>query len=113
VHSRQGRETLLPPEEARTPAAQIPEWTLTDKSLERDFTFKDFRQAIAFVNRIADVAESENHHPDITIAYNKVHLTLSTHNIGGLSRNDFIVAAKIDKVATQPPNRALSLVDIQ
>jgi len=70
------------------------------KSLERDFPFKDFLEAIAFINRIADVAESENHHPYITISYNKVHLTLSTHKIGGWSRNDFILAAKIDKVAS-------------
>jgi len=91
-------EPPLPPEEAHALHAQIPEWTLKNQSLERDFTFKDFREAIAFVNRVADVAEGENHHPDIKISYNKVHLTLSTHKIGGLSRNDLILAAKIDRV---------------
>jgi 4a-hydroxytetrahydrobiopterin dehydratase len=77
---------------------EVPEWTVKEKSLERDFVFKNFREAIAFVNRVADAAESEGHHPDITISYNKVHLSLSTHKIGGLSRNDFILATKIDKV---------------
>lgn len=53
---------------------------------------------MAFVNRVAAVAEEQRHHPDIRISYNKVRLTLSTHKIGGLSRNDFILAAKIDRL---------------
>ena len=85
-------------EEARELASQAPGWSLTDTSLAREFTFQDFREAISFVNRVADIAEREGHHPDITIYYNKVRLSLSTHNIGGLSRNDFILAAKISKV---------------
>ena len=75
---------------------QIPEWTLREKSIEREFQFKDFKGSIAFVNKVADLAEKQNHHPDICIFYSKVKLVLSTHKIGGLSRNDFILAAKID-----------------
>ncbi|OGC84125.1 MAG: hypothetical protein A2W07_05165 [candidate division Zixibacteria bacterium RBG_16_43_9] len=75
---------------------QIPEWTLREKSIEREFQFKDFKGSIAFVNKVADLAERQNHHPDICIYYNKVKLVLSTNKIGGLSRNDFILAAKID-----------------
>jgi len=93
-----GGEPTISPEEARVLIPEVPDWMVEEKSLERDFKFKDFREAIAFVNRIADVAESEGHHPDIAISYNKVHLSLSTHKIGGLSRNDFILATKIDKV---------------
>lgn len=93
-----GGEPPLGPEEARALHIQVPEWTLHEKSLEREFTFKDFREAIAFINRVADIAEAEGHHPDISIFYNKVRLELSTHKIGGLSRNDFILAAKIDQV---------------
>ena len=85
-------------EESEELAKEIPQWTLKDKSIEREFTFKDFREAIGFVNKVADVAETQNHHPDICIYYNKVRLELSTHKIGGLSRNDFILAAKVDKL---------------
>src|SRR3989338_4102342 len=66
--------------------------------IQREFAFKNFKEAMAFVNKIAEIAESEGHHPDITIHYNKVLIELSTHAIGGLSENDFIVAAKIEGI---------------
>ena len=71
---------------------------IENKKIRRDFQFKDFKESIEFVKKVADIAESEGHHPDIYIFYNKVILELSTHAIGGLSDNDFIVAAKIDRV---------------
>ena len=84
---------------AKALSAQVPEWTLHATSIERTFRFVDFRAAIAFVNHVAELAEAEGHHPDINIDYNKVKLQLSTHKIGGLSENDFILAAKIDQTA--------------
>jgi len=70
------------------------------KKIVKTFEFKNFKEAISFVNKVADVAESEDHHPDIFIhAYKKVRLELSTHKIGGLHQNDFILAAKIDKLS--------------
>jgi len=84
--------------EAEELARQVRSWKLVDSRLEEDFAFKDFDETMQFVNRVAQVAQEENHHPDIEISYNKVHLTLSTHSIGGLSRNDFIVAAKIERL---------------
>ena len=84
--------------EAHELARQVPGWSLADGRLEEDFRFKDFDETMQFVDRVARVAQEEDHHPDIEISYNKVHLTLSTHTIGGLSRNDFIVAAKIDRL---------------
>lgn len=84
--------------EAEELARQVPSWKLVDSRLEEEFRFKDFGETMQFVNRVAQVAQEEDHHPDIEISYNKVHLTLSTHSIGGLSRNDFIVAAKIDRL---------------
>ena len=66
------------------------------KKISKEYKFADFIGAINFVERVADVAEEEGHHPDIHIFYNKVLLELWTHNIGGLSVNDFIVAAKVD-----------------
>src|SRR3989344_1157457 len=70
---------------------------VNDKLIEREFKFKDFKEALAFVNKVGAIAESEGHHPDINLhAYKKVLITLSTHAIKGLSENDFILAAKID-----------------
>lgn len=69
-----------------------------EHKLRRQFTFKTFKEAMEFVNKVADVAEGEAHHPDIYIFYNKVQLDLFTHAVGGLSENDFILAAKIDRL---------------
>lgn len=88
----------LSADEAQELARQVPDWKLRDDRLERDFKFADFDEAIEFVNEVARVASAADHHPDIQVSYNKVHLTLSTHKIGGLSRNDFIVAARLDEV---------------
>ena len=77
---------------------ETPEWMLKDNSIERVFKFKDFRESMDFVNRVAEIAEEQGHHPDIHINYNRVRLVLITHKIGGLSINDFIVAAKVDKL---------------
>lgn len=68
--------------------------------LEREFKFKNFKEAVAFVNKVAELAESEGHHPNIFLhSWNKVRLTLSTHAIGGLSENDFIMAAKVNGIS--------------
>jgi 4a-hydroxytetrahydrobiopterin dehydratase len=87
---------------------QVSGWTLTESEspnlkkfgigakISKEFKFKDFIGAINFVNNIAELAESEGHHPDIHIHYNKVLLELWTHAIDGLHVNDFILAAKID-----------------
>jgi 4a-hydroxytetrahydrobiopterin dehydratase len=97
-------ESWTPPklkEEAEKLLKEIPDWKLVDDKIlkiTRDFEFKDFKEAMAFINKVADLAESEGHHPDICIFYNKVTLTLTTHFIKGLSDNDFILAAKIDQL---------------
>ena len=77
---------------------QVPGWNLSGdaKKISKEYKFKDFIGAINFVNNVAEIAESEGHHPDIKINYNKVLLELWTHAIGGLSENDFIIAAKIN-----------------
>lgn len=66
--------------------------------LVKQYRFPDFRQALAFVNRVGEVAEQEGHHPDIELGWGRVKLTVWTHSIGGLSENDFILAAKADSV---------------
>ena len=71
-------------------------WSAQEDKLHKTFTFKDFVTAMAFLNRVAVVAESEAHHPDFAVHYNRVDFAIFTHAVGGLSDNDFILAAKID-----------------
>lgn len=78
---------------------EVPQWeVIKGKQISRTWLFKDFVQALKFVNSVGKLAEKEGHHPDVLISYNKVVLDLWTHSIGGLSENDFILAAKIDQV---------------
>ncbi len=74
----------------------IPLWRQEGIEIKRDFTFPDFKTALSFVDEIGELAEQEGHHPDITLSWGKVGVSLSTHAIGGLSENDFILASKID-----------------
>jgi 4a-hydroxytetrahydrobiopterin dehydratase len=93
-------------EEAERLLADVGEgWQLSDdgKALSRQIAFKDFRAAMAFLNRVAELAEEANHHPDFCLqGWNKVSLSLSTHSIGGLSRNDFSMATKLQALLTPP-----------
>lgn len=76
-----------------------PEWeVIEDKLLKRKFEFKNFKEAMEFVNKVADLAENENHHPDIKINYNKVAISFTTHSIGALSEKDFTMAAEVEKL---------------
>jgi 4a-hydroxytetrahydrobiopterin dehydratase len=72
--------------------------------IHKAYTFKDFRESMAFVNRVAAIAEEERHHPDLHISYRKVIIEIHTHAILGLSVNDFILAAKIDHMANKAPH---------
>jgi 4a-hydroxytetrahydrobiopterin dehydratase len=86
-------------EELRRFYGQLEGWTLiSEHHLEKEYRFKDFAEALAYVNRLGEVAEKEGHHPDIFLTWGKVKITLWTHSIGGLSENDFILAAKADAV---------------
>jgi 4a-hydroxytetrahydrobiopterin dehydratase len=80
--------------------ARMSRWSQRPDALERDFEFDDFAGAIAFVNRVADVAEEADHHPDILVhGWNKVRLTLTTHDSGGLTEKDHALARRIDGVS--------------
>jgi 4a-hydroxytetrahydrobiopterin dehydratase len=77
---------------------QLNGWSVQDdKKLTKAYTFPDFVQALAFVNRAGGIAEEEGHHPDLYLTWGKVGVELTTHAIGGLSENDFILAAKLDE----------------
>jgi 4a-hydroxytetrahydrobiopterin dehydratase len=75
-----------------------PDWQIETGELARTFQFETFRDAVAFVNRVADLAEEAGHHPDIDIRYNRVRLALISHDAGGLTTKDFAVAAGADKL---------------
>jgi 4a-hydroxytetrahydrobiopterin dehydratase len=77
-------------------APQVPLWTAADDRLRRRFVFSSFADAMRFVNAMAEVAESESHHPDFTVHYRQVDVEIWTHAVGGLTENDFVLAAKID-----------------
>ncbi len=95
-------ESGTPPlsaEEVNRLGFEIKDWQVADnKLIMKDFKFKNFKEALKFVNEVGEIAEKEGHHPDINLHnWNRVQITLSTHASKGLSENDFILAAKIDK----------------
>lgn len=86
-------------EEIKKFLTEIAGWSVSgDAKILREFKFKDFKASMAFINKVAELAEAEGHHPDIYISYNKVGLELFTHAVGGLTENDMILAAKINLI---------------
>ena len=81
-------------------AKQVPGWEVVDgHHIKKNFKFPDFKQALAFVNQVGEVAEQQGHHPDILLAWGKAEVTTYTHAINGLTESDFILAAKINQLA--------------
>ena len=80
-------------DEIKSALGALPDWNEVSGEIQRTFQFDDFLQSMAFVNRVAEAAESAQHHPDILVRYNKVTLTLSTHDAGGITQRDFDLAA--------------------
>ncbi|WYL99668.1 MAG: 4a-hydroxytetrahydrobiopterin dehydratase [Gloeotrichia echinulata DVL01] len=89
---------LLTEAEIQERAKSLSDWTVDGSAITITRTFKDFIQAIEFVNKLVEPAELAGHHPDIEISYNKVKITLTTHDAGGLTKNDFDVAATISQI---------------
>ena len=94
----EGGVPKLKPEEIEKFLQEISGWSLEGEKIKKTFQFKNFLKAMKFVNQMAEIAEQEGHHPDFTVHYNQVEVTIWTHAIGGLSENDFILAAKIDQL---------------
>ena len=86
--------------EVRRRVAELQGWTLGEKAISRQFVFRSFPDAIAFVTRLAFDAEGADHHPDILVSYKRVTLTYSTHSEGGLTTKDFDGAATADRLAS-------------
>jgi 4a-hydroxytetrahydrobiopterin dehydratase len=100
-HAKRGKVPKLSADELAAGLLEIPGWTLDGAGadgarLRRGIKFKDFVALMRFVNRMADLAEAENHHPDFAVHYNQLDLTLWTHDAGGLTENDLVLAAGID-----------------
>ncbi len=97
----EGTTPPLSGEEADKFLTQVFGWELAEGlKIKKEFKFKNFLSSMEFVNKVAGIAENEGHHPAIFINYNKVRITCATHAIGGLSENDFILAAKIDNLVS-------------
>jgi len=95
----EGGVEKLTPQQVEPLLAQVPNWQLSSvgNAIERKVTFRNFVSALAFINRVGEIAEEEQHHPDLHLTgYRHVKVEVMTHAIGGLSENDFILAAKID-----------------
>jgi 4a-hydroxytetrahydrobiopterin dehydratase len=89
----------IPKEEAAELSAEVPAWERDgNRTLRREFTFPDFKDAFGFVARAALIAEAEGHHPDIELGWGRAAFELTTHAASGLTRNDFVLAAKIDQL---------------
>ncbi|MGA2634501.1 MAG: 4a-hydroxytetrahydrobiopterin dehydratase [Terracidiphilus sp.] len=91
--------TVLSHDEITDHLSHRPHWSIESGELVRTFIFETFPEAIAFVNKVAEIAEESNHHPDIDIRYNRVRLALVSHDAGGITSKDFAVAAGADKVS--------------
>lgn len=80
---------------------QVPNWSIKNCSIYRCFDFSNYQETVAFVNAVANIAIEQDHHPDIQFSYKQCFISYSTHSVGGLSLNDFICAAKIDRLVKQ------------
>lgn len=90
----------LTEEQIRPLHNQVKDWEVVkNHHIEREFAFPDFKSALAFVNRVGEIAEEQGHHPDIALAWGKVGVSVWTHKIDGLTESDFILAAKIDRLS--------------
>jgi len=97
VVCRPGTPTL-PDQEAKRLLEQLDGWQVEGAVVARTVTFKDFMPGVRLVDRIAEVAEAEGHHPDLHLSYGSLRIELTTHAAGGVTENDFILAAKIDRL---------------
>lgn len=93
--------TKLSPEEIETALAKVSGWAQKDGNIGKKWTFDGFIESMTFVNRVAELAEEHDHHPDISIRFNTVALRLSTHDAGGLTRKDFQLASAIDNLDSE------------
>jgi 4a-hydroxytetrahydrobiopterin dehydratase len=90
--------TALSADDIQAHLALLPGWSLEDGEIAKTFKFKNYYETLAFVNALAWIAHRQDHHPDLSVHYNHCRVAFSTHAIGGISRNDFVCAAKIESL---------------
>ncbi len=102
-HPRNAETDGLKPEQVNQLLAQLPGWTAqkNNKSIVKNFTFDDFHRTLGFINAVGFMANGQDHHPDLEAGYGHCQITWSTHDVGGLSLNDFICAAKVERLLTK------------
>jgi 4a-hydroxytetrahydrobiopterin dehydratase len=95
---RKGKEHALPPTQVQELLAQLPGWQLAQdgKAIVKDFRFEDFHRTLGFINAVGFMANREDHHPDLEAGYGHCQVLWSTHDVGGLSLNDFVCAARVE-----------------
>jgi 4a-hydroxytetrahydrobiopterin dehydratase len=98
MHCRPGAARLTV-DELRTHLSTLTGWSLADNRIEKTFAFANYYETMAFVNAVAYVAHRQDHHPDLTVGYNRCTVALSTHDAGGVTLNDCICAAKVERLA--------------
>lgn len=86
---------LLTPAQIQSNLAALPDWTLEGTSIQLVLTFKNFIEAIEYINKLVEPTETAGHHPDLSISYNRVTISLTTHDAGGLTQQDFAMAKKL------------------
>ena len=95
-------QPAMAPAEIEAHLRQLPGWGATDGAIQRRFGFADYHRTMAFVNAVAWVAHSQDHHPDLALGYNHCTVRFNTHSVGGISINDFICAARVDALLNSP-----------
>ncbi|MEM7796664.1 MAG: 4a-hydroxytetrahydrobiopterin dehydratase [Cyanobacteria bacterium P01_C01_bin.118] len=90
---------VLSPSAIQSQLTSLPDWTLEGNSIQTILTFRDFIEAISFINKVVAPSEAAGHHPDITISYNRVTIRLTTHDAGGLTQKDFNLAKTLSQLA--------------
>ena len=89
---------LMSDADIRSALGALPGWARSEKAIQRTFTFDDFMGSVGFVNRLAELAEAENHHPDLAISWNEVTVTWTTHSEGGITDRDLAMASATDSL---------------
>lgn len=97
-HCTSASATLLTAQEATELLTALPGWAIESNTIRKSYRFPSYARTIGFINLVAWVAEAEDHHPDLTVGYGEVRVSFSTHHAGGLTRKDFICAARLDAV---------------
>ncbi|MDH5407765.1 MAG: 4a-hydroxytetrahydrobiopterin dehydratase [Gammaproteobacteria bacterium] len=98
---RPSETTALTDDQISALLNHLPDWKRDHNQIQKEFKFNDYYQTIDFVNAVAAIAHQQDHHPELTVNYNRCLITYRTHSVGGLSENDFICAAKVDAIISQ------------